>query len=115
MHRNRAKLLQGLEGQLSHAHYPGLSRSISLELGNIYREIADIKASAGREPDKVSPFETRNNAVCMVCLNLVLSPTAAGCADLVLFPWCLYDWLGCRCKQDSCTTLSALLGQLQRP
>lgn len=53
LHRNRAKLLQGLEGQLSPTHYPGLSRSISLELGNIYREIGDIKAAAGREPDKV--------------------------------------------------------------
>lgn len=53
MHRKRAKLLQGLEGQLSPAHYPGLSRSISLELGNIFREISDIKAAAGREPDKV--------------------------------------------------------------
>jgi hypothetical protein len=53
MHRARAKLLQPLEGQLSPTHYPGLSRSISLELGNISREVADIKAAAGREPDKV--------------------------------------------------------------
>eukprot|EP00878_Enallax_costatus_P016466 GHUV01017272.1.p1 GENE.GHUV01017272.1~~GHUV01017272.1.p1 ORF type:complete len:553 (+),score=189.00 GHUV01017272.1:136-1794(+) len=53
MHRNRAKLLQDLEGELSPTHYPGLSRSISLELGNIYREIGDIKAAAGRQPDKV--------------------------------------------------------------
>jgi hypothetical protein len=53
MHRSRAKLLQPLEGQLSQQHYPGLSRSISLELGNIFREIGDIKAAAGREPDKV--------------------------------------------------------------
>jgi hypothetical protein len=55
MHRSRAKLLQPLEGQLSQQHYPGLSRSISLELGNIFREIGDIKAAAGREPDKVRP------------------------------------------------------------
>jgi hypothetical protein len=54
MHRSRAKLLQPLEGQLSQQHYPGLSRSISLELGNIFREVGDIKAAAGREPDKVS-------------------------------------------------------------
>ncbi|WIA28810.1 hypothetical protein OEZ86_011339 [Tetradesmus obliquus] len=54
MHRSRAKLLQPLEGQLSQQHYPGLSRSISLELGNIFREIGDIKAAAGREPDKVA-------------------------------------------------------------
>jgi hypothetical protein len=53
MHRTRTKLLQPLEGQLSTTHYPGLSRSISLELGNIFREIADIKAAASREPDKV--------------------------------------------------------------
>jgi hypothetical protein len=53
MHRSRAKLLQPLEGQLSQQHYPGLSRSISLELGNIFREVGDIKAAAGREPDKV--------------------------------------------------------------
>jgi hypothetical protein len=53
MHRTRSKLLQPLEGQLSITHYPGLSRSISLELGNIFREIADIKAAASREPDKV--------------------------------------------------------------
>lgn len=53
MHRSRTKLLQPVEGQLSTTHYPGLSRSISLELGNIFREIADIKSAAGREPDKV--------------------------------------------------------------
>lgn len=53
MHRSRTKLLQPLEGQLSTTHYPGLSRSISLELGNIFREIADIKGAAGREGDKV--------------------------------------------------------------
>jgi hypothetical protein len=53
MHRSRTKLLQALEGQLSTTHYPGLSRSISLELGNIFREIADIKGAAGREGDKV--------------------------------------------------------------
>lgn len=53
MHRARTKLLAPLEGQLSPTHYPGLSRSISLELGNTFREIADIKGAAGREPDKV--------------------------------------------------------------
>jgi hypothetical protein len=53
MHRSRTKLLQPLEGQLSTTHYPGLSRSISLELGNIFREIADIKGAAGREGAKV--------------------------------------------------------------
>jgi hypothetical protein len=54
MHRQRSKLLQPLEGELSPQHYSGLSRSISLELGNIFREIADIKATCGREPGKVS-------------------------------------------------------------
>lgn len=53
MHRARTKLLAPLEGQLSPTHYPGLSRSISLELGNTFREIADIKGAAGREPEKV--------------------------------------------------------------
>lgn len=59
MHRSRTKLLQPLEGQLSITHYPGLSRSISLELGNIFREIADIKSAAGREPDKVGDGHAR--------------------------------------------------------
>ncbi|KAF6260962.1 KIF-1 binding protein [Scenedesmus sp. NREL 46B-D3] len=54
LHRSRAKLLQPLEGQLSQQHYPGLARSISLELGNVFREIGDIKTAAGREPDKVA-------------------------------------------------------------
>lgn len=53
MHRSRAKLLAPLEGGLSPTHYPGLSRSISLELGHIFREIGDIKAAAARQQDKV--------------------------------------------------------------
>eukprot|EP00775_Hariotina_reticulata_P006308 gene6308-6543_t len=54
MHRQRSKLLQPLEGELSPQHYSGLSRSISLELGNIFREIADVKAACGRAPSKVA-------------------------------------------------------------
>ncbi len=53
LHRQRVRLLAPLEGQLSPEHYPGLSRSISLELGNVSREVADIKAAAGREQSKV--------------------------------------------------------------
>jgi hypothetical protein len=58
LHRHRAKLLAPLEGQLSATHYPGLSRSISLELGNVFREVADIKAAARRQPGKVRALQS---------------------------------------------------------
>jgi hypothetical protein len=74
LHRHRAKLLGPLEGQLSPTHYPGLSRSISLELGNIFRDIADIKAGAGRQPDKVCCVFGAN--VCHSLTVQVFTPAA---------------------------------------
>ena len=53
MHKTRARLLLPLDGALSYQHYPGLVRSISLELGNIYREVHEIKESAGWPAAKV--------------------------------------------------------------
>eukprot|EP00198_Chlamydomonas_reinhardtii_P008976 XP_001698313.1 predicted protein [Chlamydomonas reinhardtii] len=41
MHRCRAQLLEPLSGGLNPDHYPGLSRSIDLELAHIYREVSD--------------------------------------------------------------------------
>jgi hypothetical protein len=54
MHKTRARLLLPLDGALSYQHYPGLVRSISLELGNIYREVHEIKESAGWPAAKVN-------------------------------------------------------------
>ena len=43
MHRCRAQLLEPLSGGLNPDHYPGLSRSIDLELAHIYREVSDVR------------------------------------------------------------------------
>jgi hypothetical protein len=43
MHRCRAQLLEPLSGALNPDHYPGLSRSIDLEVAHIFREISDIR------------------------------------------------------------------------
>lgn len=53
MHKSRVKYLAPLEGQLSPAHFLGLSRSVSLELGNIHREMMEIKEGADRNDPKV--------------------------------------------------------------
>jgi hypothetical protein len=53
MHRSRARLLEPLEGQLSAEHYPGLVRSVALELGAAARRVAEIKEGSGREAGKV--------------------------------------------------------------
>ncbi|KAG2428764.1 hypothetical protein HXX76_011465 [Chlamydomonas incerta] len=43
MQRCRAQLLEPLSGGLNPEHYPGLSRSIDLELAHVYREISDVR------------------------------------------------------------------------
>ena len=53
MHKCRAKLLEPLSGLLNTHHFPGLSRSIDLEVAHVYREIVDIKDGAGRKDAKV--------------------------------------------------------------
>ncbi len=53
MHKRRTKGLLPLEGALSVEHFPGLARSVSLELGNIFREIQEIKEDAGSDANKV--------------------------------------------------------------
>jgi hypothetical protein len=53
MHRSRAKALEPLCGQLNAQHFLGLVRSISLELGHVYRRLAEIREVSGREGGKV--------------------------------------------------------------
>lgn len=53
MHKCRAKPLEPLEGELNTQHFMGLTRSISLELGNIHREIMEIKELEDRNSPKV--------------------------------------------------------------
>lgn len=53
MHKARANILEPLHKQLNPQYYLGTSRSIDLELGNIYREILDLKDGAGWAPSKV--------------------------------------------------------------
>ncbi len=56
MHRCRVQLLEGLSGALNPQHYPGLSRSIDLELAHVWREVADIReAQGGAQQAKVRP------------------------------------------------------------
>ncbi|GIM16325.1 hypothetical protein Vretimale_18959, partial [Volvox reticuliferus] len=54
MHRCRAQLLEPLSGALNPDHYPGLSRSIDLELAHVYREISDVRELQGGPPAKVA-------------------------------------------------------------
>lgn len=53
MHKARANILEPLHKQLNPQYYLGTSRSIDLELGNIYREILDLKDGARWAPSKV--------------------------------------------------------------
>ncbi|MEW5303813.1 MAG: hypothetical protein WDW36_006468 [Sanguina aurantia] len=53
MHKARANILAPLHKQLNPQYYLGTSRSVDLELGNIYREILDLKDGAGWAPGKV--------------------------------------------------------------
>ncbi|GIL62529.1 hypothetical protein Vafri_16742, partial [Volvox africanus] len=54
MHRCRAQLLEPLSGALNPDHYPGLSRSIDLELAHVYREISDVRELQGGPAAKVA-------------------------------------------------------------
>ncbi|GLI71316.1 hypothetical protein VaNZ11_016475, partial [Volvox africanus] len=54
MHRCRAQLLEPLSGALNPDHYPGLSRSIDLELAHVYREISDVRELQGGAAAKVA-------------------------------------------------------------
>ncbi|KAG2493223.1 hypothetical protein HYH03_008639 [Edaphochlamys debaryana] len=54
MHRCRAQLLEPLSGGLNPTHYPGLSRSIDLELAHVYREISDVREEQGGQKAKAA-------------------------------------------------------------
>ncbi|GFR52201.1 hypothetical protein Agub_g14740, partial [Astrephomene gubernaculifera] len=54
MHRCRAQLLEPLSGgALNPAFYPGLARSVELELAHVWREVADLREAQGGQGSKV--------------------------------------------------------------
>jgi len=53
MHKRRAKVLQPLDGQLNPQHFLGPVRSVQLELGNIWREVAELSQDAGKGTTQV--------------------------------------------------------------
>ena len=53
MHRKRSKRIEGVIEDLNPKYFPGIWKSALLELADIYREIMDIKNSAGRPARKI--------------------------------------------------------------
>jgi len=54
MHKQRASRLEPLHGALNPEFFLGLVRSVDLELGNVYREIMELREEEGQGPAKVS-------------------------------------------------------------
>ncbi|KXZ47726.1 hypothetical protein GPECTOR_33g608 [Gonium pectorale] len=54
MQRCRCQLLEPLSGQLNPQFYPGLSRSIDLELAHVYREVSDVRERQGGQAAKTA-------------------------------------------------------------
>ncbi|KAG2449609.1 hypothetical protein HYH02_005142 [Chlamydomonas schloesseri] len=96
MHRCRAQLLEPLSGGLNPDHYPGLSRSIDLELAHVYREISDVRelqaqaagagaaAAGGSKTDaKVSAAATSAAKYYQRFLSSFISPATGQLPDRV--------------------------------